>query len=91
MRGWRACAAKPPPLELAALSEFLMAGCGINLLGQIPQGLALQFISFRRTTRTTTSYNAAKPALFQPCRQFSTLFKCTPNSSAPLLQRQSLA
>ena len=31
MRCWHACSAKPPPPELAALFEFLMAGCGINL------------------------------------------------------------
>jgi hypothetical protein len=31
MRCWQACANKPPPPELAALFEFLIAGCGINL------------------------------------------------------------
>jgi hypothetical protein len=31
MRCWRACSAKPPPLELAALFEFLIVGCGIDL------------------------------------------------------------
>jgi hypothetical protein len=31
MRCWRACSAQPPPLQLAALLEFLLAGCGINL------------------------------------------------------------
>jgi hypothetical protein len=30
-RCWCACSSKPPPPELAALFEFLMAGCGINL------------------------------------------------------------
>lgn len=31
MRCWRACSDAPPPPELAALLEFLMAGGGINL------------------------------------------------------------
>lgn len=30
-RCWQGCSDKPPPLEWAALLEFLSAGCGINL------------------------------------------------------------